>query len=302
MTPPLEAYSLEHFRNIGLLGRIGTDGVAETLQALLAILSQRSVNVVVESALKDLLPGRDLQFAERKMLGEICDLAIVVGGDGSMLAAARSLAMHQVSVLGINRGKLGFLTDIHPDELGVKVNAVLDGEYRAEKRFLLDVVVKRKGHPIASGTALNDIVVNSGGSARMIEFDLYMDDIFVYTQSSDGLIISTPTGSTAYALSGGGPIMHPSLEAMVLVPMFPHTLSARPIVVHNETEIKMVIGDSTPYLSCDGQVRLDAAPGDSIYITKKPQRLTILHPTVHDFYAACRNKLGWSSRLTKSSS
>ena len=293
---------MEHFRNIGLLGRVGTQGVAETIEALLVILAQRNVHVIVESALKDLLSDQDVQFAERKMLGEVCDLAIVVGGDGSMLAAARNLAGHDVSVLGINRGKLGFLTDIRPDELDAKVNAVLDGEYRSEKRFLLDVVVKRNGHPIASGTALNDIVMNSGGSARMIEFELYMDDTFVYQQNSDGLIISTPTGSTAYALSGGGPIMHPSLEAIVLVPMFPHTLSARPIVVHNETEIKMVVGDSSPYLSCDGQVRLDAAPGDSIYITKKPQRLTILHPSVHDFYAACRNKLGWSNRLTKPSS
>ncbi len=290
---------MENFRNIALLGRNTTVGIKDTLQTLADILSRRNVNIVVEVELEQVLIGSTYQYAERKMIGEICDLAIVVGGDGSLLGAARSLAPHNIPVLGVNRGKLGFLTDIKPDELEEKVNAVLDGEYHCDKRFLLDVVVKRDRQPIASGTALNDVVINSGGSARMIDFELYIDGQFVYQQNSDGLIISTPTGSTAYSLSGGGPIMHPSLEAIALVPMFPHTLSARPIVINNESEIKMVIGDCSPYVSCDGQVRLDAAPGDSVYITKKRHRLKLLHPLKHNFYEACRDKLGWSSRLSK---
>lgn len=290
---------MENFRHIGLLGRSSTDGVQDTLEALIDILSARNLNIVVETQLKSMIPNADIRFAERQMIGEICDLAIVVGGDGSLLAAARSLAKHNLPVLGINRGKLGFLTDIRPDELAEKVNAVLDGEYQSDKRFLLDVEVRRDGNPVASGTALNDVVVNSGAVARMIDFDLYINGEFVYNQSSDGLIISTPTGSTAYSLSGGGPILHPRLEAIVLVPMFPHTLTARPIVVGSEAEIKLVIGNSHPYVSCDGQIRLDAAPGDSVYITRKPHRLTLLHPSGHSFYEACRDKLGWSSRLSK---
>jgi NAD+ kinase len=202
-------------------------------------------------------------------------------------------------VLGINRGRLGFLTDIRPEEVRQKVSEVLDGKYRVEERFLLDIKVIRHGELIARAEALNDVVVNSGRSARMIDFDLYMGGRYVYSQDSDGLIVSTPTGSTAYALSGGGPIMHPELDAIVLVPMFPHTLSARPIVVAGDTEIKVVIGDCHPYISCDGQVHLTAAPEDVVLIGKKPHKLKLIHLLDHDFYAACRDKLGWGNQLAK---
>lgn len=289
---------METFRTIALLGRKDSDGVKKTLASLVRLLTDRNLTVVVHKNLRDIIADQSLQFADTNMIGEICDLAIVVGGDGSLLGAARSLARHQLPVLGVNRGTLGFLTDIRPDEIDEKINAVLDGDYSRDERLLLDVVVKRDGEPVGSGTALNDVVLNSGSFARMIEFDLFVGDQFVYTQNSDGLIISTPTGSTAYSLSGGGPIMHPSLSALVLVPMFPHTLTARPIVLDSESEITLVIGDSHPYVSCDGQVRLDAAPGDTVHISRKSHRLTLLHPGKHDFYAACRDKLGWSARLT----
>ena len=187
---------------------------------------------------------REARICSRKMIGEVSDLIIVVGGDGSLLSAARTLARFDVPVLGVNRGRLGFLTDVSPDEIEQRVGEVLDGQYRIEKRFLLDVMVKHNGEPIGTADALNDVVVNSGTSAKMIEFELYIEGEFVYRQRSDGLIVSTPTGSTAYSLSGGGPIMHPKLDAIVLVPMFPHTLSSRPIVVDGNSEIKIVICES----------------------------------------------------------
>lgn len=256
--------------------------------------------MILHDSLSELL-GEGLVYADKESMGRRCELIVVVGGDGSLLGTARELVKHQLPVIGVNRGKLGFLTDIKPDEIEEKVNAVLDGFYTRDERILLDVQIERNGAIVGTGTALNDVVLNSGGFARMIEFDLFINEQFVYTQHSDGLIISTPTGSTAYALSGGGPIMHPSLNTLVLVPMFPHSLTARPVVVSSSEEIRIVVGDCSPYISCDGQVRLDAAPGDVVRIVEKPHKLTLLQTSEHDFYEACRDKLGWSSRLTPSS-
>ncbi|EPN67363.1 inorganic polyphosphate/ATP-NAD kinase, partial [Pseudomonas syringae pv. actinidiae ICMP 19079] len=172
---------------------------------------------------------------------------------------------------GINRGSLGFLTDIRPDELEVKCAEVLDGHYLVENRFLLQAEVRRHGEAIGQGDAL-----------------------------ADGLIVATPTGSTAYALSAGGPIMHPKLDAIVIVPMYPHTLSGRPIVVDGNSELKIVVSkDMTiyPQVSCDGQNHFTCAPGDTITVSKKPQKLRLIHPLDHNYYEVCRTKLGWGSRL-----
>ena len=290
---------MDNFRNIGITGRDG-EGVEESLKVLIEFLLSRNLTVILGENIAPVVQGYNLQVCTRKTIGEICDLIIVVGGDGSLLGAARNLARHDVYVLGVNRGRLGFLTDIMPDELVEKVGAVLEGHYTKEKRFLLDVTVTRKGEPIGKADALNDVVVNSGTSAQMIEFDLFVDGEFVYHQRSDGLIVSTPTGSTAYSLSGGGPIMHPSLDAIVLVPMFPHTLSSRPIVVDGGSEIRILIRDNNqihPPVTCDGQVNLTALPGDEVLIRKKPHQLDLIHPLEHSFYASCRGKLGWSTKL-----
>jgi NAD+ kinase len=289
------------FNTIGITGR-ESDAVAESLLTLTGFLAAKKINMVLAKNLACLLPDNKLPVSTHSKLGEAADMVIVLGGDGSLLGAARMLARHNTPVLGINRGRLGFLTDIMPDEIEQKVGAVLKGEYTIEKRFLLNAVVMRQGEVIGRAEALNDVVVNSGASAKMIDFDLYVDDEFVYRQRSDGLIISTPTGSTAYSLSGGGPIMHPKLDAIVLVPMFPHTLSSRPIVIDGNSEIKMVINagnDIHPPVTCDGQVHITAMPGDTIYISKKRHKLKLIHPLDHSFYASCRDKLGWSSRLVK---
>lgn len=288
----------ETFRNVGLIGRPGSEEVVQTLRHAIALLQARHCNVILDEDVEQLLGRHGLQVGDRRMLGESCDLVIVVGGDGCLLGAARSLSRYGTPVVGVNRGHLGFLTDIMPVELEQQLGAILDGRYETEKRFLLDAEVRREQHPVGGGAALNDVVIRAGDSVHMVEFELYIEGHFVYSQRSDGMIIATPTGSTAYALSGGGPIMHPRLDAIVLVPMHPHALSSRPLVVDGNSEIKLVIRSehNSPLVSCDGQEGIRAQAGDVIYVRKRPQKLTLLHPLGHDFYQACRSKLGWSSK------
>lgn len=292
---------MEEFRNIGIIGRLKSKKVIETIKRLKRYLIEEGYHVILDDRIAEMMPGHGMQTSKIAILGEICDLVIVVGGDGSLLGAARALAKFNTPVLGINRGRLGFLTDISPDDTMLEaVQAVLDGEYVEERRFLLNAEMKRDGNPIGYASALNDVVLHPGKSARMIAFDLYIEGQFVYSLRSDGLIVSTPTGSTAYSLSGGGPIMHPRLDALVLVPMFPHTLSSRPIVVDGKSEIKIIVSpeqDIYPTVSCDGQNHIPCAPGDAITIRKKSHKLKLIHPQGHNFYEICRTKLGWASNL-----
>lgn len=291
---------MKPFKSIGLIGRIGSAKVVDTLRRLIRFLNTHDYHVILEDRTATVLLDHGQQEASRRLLGELCDLVIVVGGDGSMLGAARALCRTGTPVLGINRGRLGFLTDISPDELEERVGEVLAGDFISEERFLLDAEVYREGALVGTADGLNDVVIHPGKAARMIEFELFVNDQFVYSQRSDGLIIATPTGSTAYALSGGGPIIHPGLEAITLVPMFPHTLSSRPIVVDAASEIKVHIGEineAYPHISCDGQTQVVSKPGDMLYVRRKPQRLTLIHPRGHNYYEICRSKLGWSSRL-----
>ena len=298
---------MDRFKRIGLISRKGNQQAVETLAALVVFLHARGSSVVLETDTFSLLSNApdNVQVCDREALGNYCDLVIVVGGDGSMLGAARTLSTQSVQVLGINRGSLGFLTDISPDEIEARVGAVLSGEYTLEERFLLDAEVIRDTEIIAQGDALNEVVLHRGASLRMIEFALYLDGHFVYSQHSDGLVISTPTGSTAYALSGGGPILHPALDAIALVPMFPHTLTSRPIVVAGNSQMRIVLGaigldesrGTQPELSCDGQTHVLLQAGDVVHVQKKAEKLQLVHPLDHNYYETCRTKLGWGSRL-----
>ena len=288
------------FNRIGVVGRSKQEGLDVVLQELISLLVDRGHDVLLEKRLGELVPGHRVTLGGRDDIGEAADLVIVVGGDGSLLSAARTLARYETPVIGVNRGRLGFLTDFNPDQIAEQVPPVLDGHYETEHRFLLDAHVHRDGKLVAGADALNDVVVNSGTSGQMIEIELSINGTFVYRQRADGLIVSTPTGSTAYSLSGGGPIMHPSLDAIVLVPMLPHALSSRPIVVDGNSEIRIDIlqrNRTHPPVTCDGQVNMTARPGDSVFIRKKTDRLTLLHPVGHSFYASCRDKLRWSNAL-----
>lgn len=288
------------FKKIGLAGRSRQRGQKDVLKELIALLKARGLDVMLEESLSDILIDDTTRLASLDEIGVEADLVIVVGGDGSLLSAARTLAKYDTPVLGVNRGRLGFLTDITPDEIAQQIPAVLDGGFDRESRFLLHAEVRREGEEVGRSEALNDVVVNSGASAQMIEFELFIDDTFVYRQRADGLIVSTPTGSTAYSLSGGGPIMHPRLDAIVLVPMFPHALSSRPIVVDGNSEIRVDILNRNrihPPVTSDGRANMKARPGDSVHINKYPHRLTLLHPLGHNFYASCRDKLRWGNAL-----
>jgi len=290
------------FKRIGLVGRPDHSGVVDSLTRLLAFLGEQDVSIVLDDVTAGLIKNPGVIECKREELSKHCDLVIVVGGDGSMLNVAKYVASDRVPVIGINRGNLGFLTDVLPDEIEAKIAEVLAGDYSIEERFLLDVVVRTGGKESALGSALNDVVLHPGKAAQMIEFELFVDDKFVYSQESDGLIVATPTGSTAYALSAGGPIMHPSLNAVVLVPMYPHSLTSRPIVIDGDSEIRLVVAAKEslqPQLSCDGEVRYTASAGDELLVTKKRVPLQLIHPPKHSFYQACRSKLGWGSWLAK---
>ena len=290
------------FKRIGLVGRPNHSGVVDSLSRLFAFLSEQDVEIVLDDVTAGLIENPDVNECTREELSSRCDLVIVVGGDGSMLNVAKFIASDQVPVIGINRGKLGFLTDVLPNEIETNIANVLNGNYSVEKRFLLDVVARRGATEHNLGAALNDVVLHPGKAAQMIEFELFVDDKFVYSQESDGLIVATPTGSTAYALSAGGPIMHPHLNAVVLVPMYPHALSSRPIVIDGDSEIRLVVAAKEslePQLSCDGEVKYTAVAGDEFLVTKKSVPLQLIHPPNHSFYQACRSKLGWGSRLPR---
>lgn len=290
---------MSEFSTIGLIGRLASESTQYSLQRLVAYLSKQNVKLLLDEETSSAMPDSDLKIQPRRVLAEKCDLIIVVGGDGSLLSAARAFSGHPVKILGINRGRLGFLTDISPEEIEYKVGEVLEGKYSSEQRTLLSSRVYRNEKLVSESIALNDVVVHPGKFIRMIEFELFIGGQFVYRQRSDGLIISSPTGSTAYALSGGGPIMHPQLDAIALVPMNPHTLSSRPIVVSGASEIKVVIGHTNnlnPHVSCDGQTHVVSQPGDEIFVSKSDRLLNLIHPAGHNFYETCRTKLGWASQ------
>ncbi|MGB1244517.1 MAG: NAD(+) kinase [Porticoccaceae bacterium] len=291
---------MSHFQRIGLLGSLDVPEVVESLHKLEAFLRAQGREVIYEEQAASLVNWQLDKVLHIDQFPGAIDLGIVVGGDGSMLSACRKMADCGIPLLGINRGRLGFLTDISPDEIEERVWPVLQGEYKQTRRFLLETTVTRNGTEIGTGTAVNDIVMHPGMSVRMMTFELYVDGEFVYSQRSDGLIVSTPTGSTAYALSAGGPLLFPELDAMVVVPLNPHTLSSRPIVLHGGAKIEIRVSSRNelhPLITCDGHNDFSTEPGDVITIKKHDNDILLIHPKDNNFYGVCRSKLGWGSRL-----
>ena len=287
------------FKTVGVYGRVKNEGVKETLKALIHYLAQLSQKTLVEAETAESLNDPSLPTIPREQLGTECDLLIVVGGDGSLLHAAHAIVNQTIPVLGINRGSLGFLTDVLPTELE-KVKSILAGKYILEKRFLLTTNIKLNNKLIGQDNALNEVALLPDAKPHMIEFEIYIDNQFVCSQDSDGLIIATPTGSTAYALSGGGPILHPHLDAIVMVPMFPHTLSSRPIVIEGNCQINIIVSPNnptSPRISCDGREALDAPGGCHIKIYKNPNPLHLIHPVDYHYFKALRSKLHWGKKL-----
>lgn len=288
------------FTTIGLIGKPQHSEALQTLTSLYYFLQNRGLSVVVDQRLADELDLEKIKYADLVGIGQQCDLAIVVGGDGYMLGAARVLARFDIAVIGVNRGNLGFLTDLDPDDYEQPLSEVLEGNFQIEHRFLLEAQVYSHGHLKSSNTAVNEAVLHPDKIAHMIEFEVYVNDNFMLNQRADGLIISTPTGSTAYSLSGGGPILTPNLDAISLLPMFPHTLNSRPIVIDANSTVRLKIAQSNStemQISCDSHVNLSVLPGDEIIIRKTPQQLKLLHPQNYNYFHVLQNKLGWGNKL-----
>tara|TARA_B110000305_G_scaffold230765_1_gene283382 strand:+ start:7269 stop:8135 length:867 start_codon:yes stop_codon:yes gene_type:complete len=286
------------FKQVGIFASISGPLVAESMLRVAAVLNARGIEVRVEQSELAAATLPEVLAQTREVICQTADLVIAIGGDGSMLSAARDVTPFGVPLLGINRGRLGFLADVSPDDIETQLNAVLQGDSETETHFLLQGRFA-EGDGVAEATALNEVTIHSATMSRMIEFDLYINDVFVYKQSSDGLIISSPTGSTAYALSAGGPIMHPSLDAMVLVPMFPHSLNSRPLVVPGDSALRITLGDKVgaeAKVSFDSQLEFRMHPGESLRVKKHAKTLSLIHPRGQDFYGVCRSKLGWASR------
>lgn len=273
------------FQHIALMARTKKN-ISDTLESVKNYLLEKKISVFIEEKTAFMMSKNTLpQFSDNNIPPEV-ELIIIVGGDGSLLHGAHCALPHNLPVLGINRGRLGFLTDIHPNALS-HIGDVLSGKYYSEERFLLKTQF---------GIALNDVVLLPGNHAQLIEFDIIINDQFVCQQRADGLIVATPTGSTAYALSGGGPILHPQLNAIALVPMFPHTLSNRPIVIDGNAKIELLIrehNEFSPCVSCDGQHSIPVESGTRIAITKHEKKLKLIHPHDYNYYATLREKLGW---------
>jgi NAD+ kinase len=269
------------FRRIALIGKLRSPEIDASLRELRAFLARRGCQVLDEGETR-------------------ADLAIVIGGDGTMLSAARELVRRRVPLVGINQGRLGFMTDIGHQDMQRSVGAILDGNYTIEERSLLDCEIRRDGASLLRTIALNEAVIGKGAQGRLIEFELSVDGEFVYTLRADGMIVSTPTGSTAYALSAQGPILHPAVPAFTLVPLNPHTLSARPVSVSDRSVIEIVIVHALDARAhFDGLALADMAEGDRLALRRSADVVRFVHPPGYRYFATLREKLGWSEAIER---
>jgi len=286
------------FKSIGLIGKHNGAGGGESIQALIRFLDAHNVDVTLDDNSASMIGSDDIQIASRAEIGEKCDLAIVIGGDGSLLNAARELVDSDTPLVGINLGRLGFLADILPSNIEASIEAILRGEYLIEERFLLDCIISNDdGKGQYKSYALNEVLTHKWNVARMIELECYINGLFLHRQRSDGLIIATPTGTTAYSLSAGGPIVYPTLNAITIVPICPHTMSNRPVVVDGDSEIDIVVVDSdrdNVRVTCDGQIPFKLLPGQRLQVRKAPKPLRLIHPSQHDHFHILRAKLQWA--------
>ena len=283
------------FQTIAIIGKHGDTPANEDLQQLAVFLEDRGHRVVFESATAHDLGRPPAQAMTPEQIGASAQLAIVVGGDGTMLGIARRLAPYGVPLIGVNQGRLGFMTDIPSDRMLPVLADMLDGKLASERRMLLEGQVVRDRKPIFHGLAFNDVVVARGTGGGMVELRVTVDGHFMYNQRSDGLIVSTPTGSTAYALSAGGPILQPQLGGIVMVPIAPHALSNRPIVLSDERviEIELASGRDSS-VNFDMQSLAALQPHDRVIIRRSQHAVTFLHPEGWSYFDTLREKLHWN--------
>src|SRR6056297_169405 len=284
------------FKTIALTGKYEDPRVGDSMLILARHLSAAGARLLLDPGIRMNFDDVRVESLPEAELGDAADLVIAVGGDGTMLYASRLVAGRDVPLLGINRGRLGFLADITPGEMLRRLDEVLDGVYEEERRLMLEAVIENGESAPRRALALNDVVLQKRAVGRMLDFENWIDGVYVNTHGGDGLIIATPTGSTAYALSGGGPIIHPSLDAIALVPICPHTLSDRPIVVRADARIEVRVlqrPDTLAAVSCDGLPLGELTAGQRLLVRAAAERVLLIHPRGHDYFRLLRSKLHW---------
>lgn len=286
---------MPQFQTVGVIGKPNDARLAPTLRAVVGHLARHGCEVLVERASAAAVRGRG-QPVSREVLAQRADLAVVVGGDGTLLNAGRTLAPAGVPILGVNAGRLGFMVDVAPAELRATLDEVLKGRYVREPRLMLSASVRSGRRVRGPFLAINDVVMRNQAAVRMLEFETWLGDEFISLHRADGLIVATPTGSTAYALSGGGPVMHPGLEALAVVPICPHTLSDRPVVIGAGRPVRVVLGGARgtrAMCTCDGQANVSVKVGDTVEIVRSNHVLELIHPKNYKYFNILRNKLHW---------
>ena len=292
---------MANFKTIGIIGKLDeAPKVWETLDRLVRFLRKSGRKVYFDDVSGAKVAAPRERILSLNEMGRRCSLAVVVGGDGTLLHAARAMAKFRVPLVGINLGRLGFLVDILPKDIETCVVRILAGEFEEEARHMLVARVTGEEPGEDNCLALNDVVVHKWNPARMIELETYIDGVFVNAQRSDGIIVATPTGSTAYALSGGGPLLHPALDVLALVPICPHTLSNRPLVVAADSQVEIRIGEGDREqvkITCDGLTTPNLKSPSRVIVKKAPWPARLLHPKGHDHFKILRAKLGWGGHM-----
>tara|TARA_B100001175_G_scaffold74291_1_gene61915 strand:+ start:6924 stop:7790 length:867 start_codon:yes stop_codon:yes gene_type:complete len=282
------------FKSIAIYSSISSSKVAQIASQLEEIIHNLSLRKLFPESSSIKTTKKTKTYSDNYIVSN-SDLVVAIGGDGTLLSSARKFGSRGIPILGINLGNLGFLTDIAPEDLTTSFKEVINGNYLKDERSFLSTNLNGTKE---QSIALNEVVIHSGSIAKLIEYELFIDNCFVYRQKADGIIISTPTGSTAYSLSGNGPIVHPDVKAITLLPMFPHSLNARPLLVDEDSEIMInICSKGKTDISLDSHNESKLRKDDSIRLSKAKSKLTLIHPKDHDFYSACRNKLGWSLGL-----
>lgn len=286
------------FKRVALIGKYKSPEIAEPLLKLAQFLVRRGVDVVIDPLTAANIGENGYEVASLEQIGDSAELAIVIGGDGTMLNIARTFAPYDVALVGVNQGRLGFLTDLSMETMYESIGSILDGNFVTESRMLLEAEVLSGDKPAMCVLAFNDVSVNKGAEGSLIEMEVRIDGQFVYNLRSDGLIVASPTGSTAYALSSGGPILHPSIDCIGLVPVSPHTLSNRPIVLSGDSVIDIIIlkgADARAHF--DSHSHYELQERDRVVVRRAPRPIRLLHPHDYNYFHMLREKLHWSETL-----
>ena len=287
------------FKTVAVVGKSDAASLPDVLDQLGAVLRARGITMLMDPPTAGAARAKPDAVVEMASLPAKADLCIVVGGDGTLISCARLMAENGVPLVGVNLGRLGFLTDIPADSVQPAIESVLEGEFQPEQRLLLAGSVRRGRKTMISELAMNDVVVARGALGSMIEFAVTVDGEFIYSLRADGLIVSTPTGSTAYALSVGGPILHPALSAIALVPISPHTLSNRPVALRSTSKVEItLVRGADARANFDMQAHYPLEPNDVVTVAAAPKPATLLHPKGYRYFGMLRQKLRWTERTS----